>query len=77
MRLDRRTRQLVQVAEKALLSIEDKQVTDGQDDVTALVRRAQQVQRSRLDSYRVVIEGLQLAVAMLFMLGTIYCIIAT
>lgn len=75
MRLDRRTRQLVQVAEKALLAIEDKQATGGKDDVTALVKRAQQVRRSQFDSYRVVIEGLQLMVAMLFMLASIYCII--
>ena len=78
MRLDNRTRQLVHLAEDALLSIEaglGAQV-DGPAEPTALVTRSRQAPRSRLDSYRVIIQGLQLLVAALFLLGAIDCLVS-
>lgn len=77
-RLDNRTRQLVHLGENALLSIEARQAADPQDqaDATALVTRSRLAERSRLDSYRVIIQGLQLLVAALFMLGAIYCLLS-
>ena len=66
------------VAERALLSIEAKQAADGQDpdDVTALVTHASNARRSRLDSYRVIIQGLQSMVALLFALAALYCLVS-
>lgn len=78
MRLDNRTRQLIHLAEEALLSIEAAGNTDKQNppDATALVTRSRLAPRSRFDSYRVIIQGLQLLVAGLFLLGAIDCLIS-
>jgi|SRR5271166_3487620 len=75
VRLDVRTRQLVRVAESALRSFEQAQTAGGIDPVNELVRAAQEARRSRIDSYRVVIEGLQLAVALMFLLAAIYSLL--
>ena len=72
MRLDVRTRQLVQVAENALRHFEASGVTAGMDEVTELVRASHEVRRSRFDSYRVIIQGLQLTVACIFILAAIF-----
>lgn len=72
LRLDVRTRQLVQVAENALKSIEIAQTAAGLDVVHELAHAAHRARRSRFDSYRVTIQGLQLAVAFVFLLAAIY-----
>jgi hypothetical protein len=72
MRLDARTRQLVQVAENALRSFEASGVAVGLDEVTELVRASNEVRRSRFDSYRVIIQGLQLSVAFIFALAAVF-----
>jgi hypothetical protein len=72
MRLDVRTRQLVQVAENALRSFEASGVAAGLDEVTELVRVSHEVSRSRFDSYRVIIQGLQLSVASIFALAAVF-----
>ncbi len=72
MRLDRRTRQLVQVSEDALRYLETTMVEAGMNDVTELVRRAGEVSQARLDSYRIIIQGMQLLVAFLFLAAAIY-----
>jgi hypothetical protein len=71
-RLDVRTRQLVRVAEDALERIEAGWVADGADEGIRLVGNAQRARRSSLDSYRVIIQGLQLLVAVMFILAAIY-----
>jgi len=76
MRLDRRTRQLVQVAETALRHLEASRTASGIDDVIELVRASQQAQRSWLDSYRAIIQGMQLLVAALFVLAAVYALIS-
>ena len=76
MKLDVRTRQLVQVAENALRYFEEKRALEGLDEVTALVKASHQGNRSRLDSYRVIIQGLQFTVAILFALAAIYSLIS-
>jgi hypothetical protein len=77
MKLDVRTRQLVQVAERALRHLEEKRVLEGLDEVTELVKTSHQERRSPLDSYRVIIQGLQLSVAGLFALAAIYSLVST
>jgi len=72
VRLDVRTRQLVQVAENALRYFETSGVAAGMDEVTELVRASHQVRRSRFDSYRVIIQGLQLSVACIFILAAAF-----
>lgn len=72
MRLDRRTRQLVQVSEDALRHLEKQLVEAGLSEVTELVRRAGEISTSRMDSYRVVIQGMQLLVACLFIAAAVY-----
>jgi hypothetical protein len=75
MRLDRRTRQLVQAAEAALRHLEVSRTASGIDEVVELVRITQQAQHSWLDSYRRIIQGMQLLVAALFLLATVYALI--
>ena len=75
IRLDVRTRQLIQVAESALSSFEKAQTDAGLDEVNELVKASHQARRSRLDSYRVIIQGLQLSVAVMFALAAIYSLI--
>ncbi|HEX9540770.1 MAG TPA: hypothetical protein VGA04_21615 [Streptosporangiaceae bacterium] len=72
IRLDVRTRQLVQVAENALRYFEASGVAAGLGEVTELVKASHQVRRSRLDSYRVIIQGLQLSVACMFVLAAVF-----
>ncbi|GAA3251139.1 hypothetical protein GCM10017691_63680 [Pseudonocardia petroleophila] len=73
--LDERTRRLIDVAEDALRGLE---VTQGEQadagDICVgarLVVDAGQARRSRLYSYRVIIQGLQYAVAALFAAATV------
>src|SRR2546429_5431610 len=72
MRLDVRTRQMVQVAENALRRFEASAVAAGMDEVAELVKASHQVRRSRFDSYRVIIQGLQLSVASIFVLAAVF-----
>jgi hypothetical protein len=74
MRLDVRTRQLVQVAEEALVSFEKAQTAAGVDKVIELVAASRQVRTRRFDSYRVIIQGLQLTVATIFLIAAIYSV---
>jgi hypothetical protein len=74
MRLDRRTRQLVAAAESALGHLEAGRTARGVDHVFELVRVSQEAQRSWLDSYRKIIQGMQLLVAILFTLGVVYAL---
>jgi hypothetical protein len=74
MRLDVRTRQLVRVAEDALRHFEASGVAAGMDQVTELVRASHEVRRSRFDSYRIIIQGLQLTVAFIFVLAAIFSV---
>jgi hypothetical protein len=76
IRLDVRTRQLVRVAEDALERLEANRVAGGLDEVTELVKLSRQAQRSPLDSYRVIIQGLQLLVAGMFTLAAVYSLTA-
>lgn len=75
VRLDIRTQQLVQVAENALRHFEELLLTAGQDPSIQLVHASARIRKSRLDSYRVIIRGLQMSVAALFMLAFIYTIV--
>src|SRR5260370_29703909 len=68
IRLDNRTRQLIQTGEAALRHLEASR----SDEYLELVKISQQAQTSRLDSYRLIIQGMQLLVAVLFVLGTAY-----
>jgi hypothetical protein len=72
MRLDVRTRQLVQVAEEALISFEKAQTASGVNEVFELVAAARLARTRRFDSYRMIIQGLQLTVAALFLAAAIY-----
>lgn len=76
MRLDARTRQLVQVAENALSFFEASGVAAGMNHVTELVKASHQIRRSRFDSYRVIIQGLQLSVACMFVLAAIFSLVS-
>jgi hypothetical protein len=76
VKLDVRTRQLVQVAENALRYFEASGVAAGMDEVTELVKASHQWRRSRFDSYRVIIQGLQLSVACMFLLAAIFSVIS-
>lgn len=71
-RLDVRTRQLVRVAENALERIEADWVADGLDERVRLVTNSHTARRSPLDSYRIIIQGLQLLVALMFVLAACY-----
>lgn len=77
MRLDVRTRQLVRVAENALRSLEEKRTAGGLDKTFELVKWSHEGRRSFLDSYRIIIQGLQLLVAFMFFLAAIYSIVST
>ena len=73
-RLDVRTRQLVQVAEEALISFEKAQTAAGVNEAFELVGAAQQARTRRFDSYRIIIQGLQLTVAVIFLVAAIYSV---
>lgn len=74
MRLDVRTRQLIEVAENALEHLE--RTIDAQDEIVKLVTASLNARRSRFDSYRVIIQGLQLSVAAFFALAAVYSLVA-
>src|SRR4051794_24904813 len=63
--LDARTRRLVQVAEDALRALEDERAASGAVSFR-LVSASHGARSSPLMSYRLVIQGLQLTVAVLF-----------
>jgi hypothetical protein len=71
-RLDARTRQLSQLAEDALREFEDEWITHGASDLVALVRRSAEAKASWADSYRLIIQGLQLLVALVFVAAFCY-----
>lgn len=75
MRLDARTRQLVQVAEEALKSFETIQTAGGLDKVNELAHAAHHAGRRGLGSYRVIIQGLQASVAVMFALAAVYSLV--
>lgn len=72
MLLDVRTRQLIQAAERALSHFEAIGVAAGMDEVTELVKASDPARRSRFDSYRVIIRGLQLSIACMFVLAAVF-----
>jgi len=76
LRLDVRTRQLVRVAENALRSLEEKRTAGGLDQTFELVKRSHEGRHSFLDSYRVIIQSLQLLVAFMFFFAAIYSIVS-
>ena len=73
-RLDVRTRQLSQVAEDALREFEAQWVAQGSSGIVALVARSHEVRKSRADSYKAIIQGLQLTVAVVFVGAFIYAL---
>lgn len=75
MMLDRRTRQMIQVAEVALQRLEEKRTNAGGDSTAELMTHSTDAKVSFLDSYRVLIQGLQLLVAASFVLAAIFSIV--
>jgi hypothetical protein len=73
--LDSRTRDLIRVAERALHAMETEQVMT-QQAFPQLVHRAAVARSTRLSSYRLVIEGMQATVALLFLAAGIYSALA-
>jgi hypothetical protein len=76
MRLDHRTRQMILVAELALRQLEERRTMNGADETAELVSRSHRARNSFFDSYRVLIQGLQLLVAVIFVLAAVYSIVA-
>jgi hypothetical protein len=72
MRLDVRTRQLVRVAENALSVFEKDNTAAGADETFELTKASVDARGWGFDSYRVIIQGLQLSVAVMFLLAAIY-----
>ena len=72
MRLDVRTRQLVQVAENALSVFEKNNTAAGSDKAFELTKASERARGRPFDSYRVIIQGLQISVAVMFLLAAIY-----
>lgn len=70
MRLDARTRQLIIVAETALRIHESHGLAAAQKEL-ALITEAHR-NRGRLQSYRVLIQGLEAVVAVLFAFGAVW-----
>jgi hypothetical protein len=70
LRLDARTRQLIRVAEDALEHLE--RTVGGRDEAVKLVMAAASMPRSRFDSYRIIIQSLQLSVAVIFTIAAVY-----
>jgi len=73
--LDARTRRLVHVAEAALQKLEDERFGTGSNSSARLVSESHLARWSQISSYRLVIEGLQLIVAVLFAAAGIYTIL--
>lgn len=67
--LDARTRRLVQVAEFALRRLEETRAAAGDNTFPTLVREAHAARTTRISSYRFIIEGMQLTVAVLFLVA--------
>jgi len=74
-KLDARTRQLIQVAEEALGLLELDNASNAIGETAQLVKQSQLTRRSPIGSYRIIIEGLQISIALLFLLGAIYSIV--
>ena len=73
VRLDVRTRQLVRVAENALSRYFEKENTAaGADKAFELTKASMLARGWGFDSYRVIIQGLQISVAAMFLLAAIY-----
>jgi hypothetical protein len=68
--LDARTRRLVQVAEEALRGIEEARASAGEPTLR-LVSASHQARPSRLLSYRVIIQGMQVTIAGLFVVAAV------
>jgi uncharacterized membrane protein len=75
-RLDARTRQLSQVAEDALREFEAEWISHGSTNLVALSTRSHEARKSWLDSYRIIIQGLQLSVAAVFLCAFIYALVS-
>jgi hypothetical protein len=73
-KLDARTRELVQVAERSLRVLETDASSEEAGEPFQLIKASELARRSPFDSYRVIIECLQFSVALLFILGAIYSI---
>jgi len=73
-RLDARTRQLIQVGEKALGHFERLRRSAGEDPIASLVSQAN-TDRRPIDSYRIIIQGLQIIMATLFLLASVYALL--
>jgi hypothetical protein len=74
-RLDVRTRQLSRIAEDALREIEQEWIAQGASESVSLVQRSHEARKSWVDSYRVVIQGLQFSVALVFATAFIYALV--
>lgn len=72
--LDARTRRLVRVAEDALGALEDERIAAGAP-MHRLVTAAHQARQSPLMSYRWIIEGMQVVIAVLFVVAAILTIV--
>lgn len=73
--LDARTRRLIHVSESVLKTLEDQRVVAGADSNTRMVTAADFARSHRASSYRIVIQGLQLSVAALFMAAGVYTLV--
>jgi len=73
--LDARTRRLVQVAEETLQILEAREAALGTPSKARLVEQAHAARRGRLFSYRIIIEGLQIIVAVLFISAGVYAVV--
>jgi hypothetical protein len=74
MQLDVRTRRLILVAEEAVQRLGQGYPSDGTPANIVELMRAANKDRRWFSSYRVIIEGLQLSVAVLFGLAAVYSV---
>jgi hypothetical protein len=74
--LDMRTRRLIHVAEAALWATEEAWIAAGVDGNAHLLLNAREGRVHRLDSYRVVIEGLQVLVGAVFAMAAMYSLLS-
>ena len=75
-RLDVRTRQLTQAAEAVLKELEQEWIAQGASESVALVLRSQEARQSWFDSYKVIIQGLQFSVALVFTAALVYSLVS-
>jgi hypothetical protein len=73
-RLDVRTRQLSRIAEDVLREIEQEWIAQGASESVSLVQRSHEARQTWVDSYRVIIQGLQFSVALVFAAAFIYAL---